>query len=70
MGSEGKVVTKENAEELAKWCGGKIVIEHDAIIHTITNPAINVPVEDGVKRAHVGDIIIKKENGTFDVYST
>jgi activator of HSP90 ATPase len=69
MGSQSKIVTQENAWELAVWCGGKLVQEQDALDPSITMPAINVPVgEDSVERARIGSLIIRKEDGTFGVF--
>lgn len=68
MGSEAKILTSENAVDLAKWCRGRIVTEEDAISPSITTPGINVPVKDGVHRASVGDTIIHNSDGTFSVY--
>lgn len=68
MGAEARTLTERNAEELAEWCGGKAVIERDALDFT-PSPGINVPVGKGlgVKRASLGDIIIRKDDGTFEV---
>jgi hypothetical protein len=69
MTSEARTVTANNAKELAEWCGGRAVVEHDALDSGITSPGINVPVGKGigVKRASMGDVIVQKHDGTFDV---
>lgn len=68
MGSEAKILTSENAVDLAKWCRGRIVAEEDAISPSITTPGINLLTNEGVKRASVGDTIIRNSDGTFSVY--
>ena len=64
---ESLTVTSANAEALAEWCGGTLVEEHDALDHGKTQPGINVLCGDDVKRASLGDTIIKHSNNTFDV---
>lgn len=68
MCTESRVLTRSNGEELAEWCGGILVVEHDALIHENTLPGINVPVGDDVQRASVGDMIIRNHDGTFRVF--
>jgi hypothetical protein len=65
--SEAKIVTRENALAIANWCRGKPVVEHDALDHSITSPGINVPIKGGVKRASLGDMIIRNDDGTFEI---
>lgn len=67
MGAEARNLTEKNAEELAQWCGGRLVNEHHALDHSETTPGINVPVAGGVQRASVGDTIVRKNDGTFTV---
>lgn len=68
MGSEARTLSEYNARELAEWCGGRAVVEHDALDHDKTTPGINVPVKGGVERAHVGDTLIRKNDGTFEIF--
>lgn len=68
MGSEARILTADNAFELAAWCGGRAVKEHDALNHGSFTPGINVPVGDGVERASMGDTIIRKNDGTFEIF--
>lgn len=77
MGQEARTLTAENAVELAAWCQGRFVLEHDALEDDKTSPGVNVPigryingVPAGVKRASVGDTIVCKNDGTFDVIKT
>jgi len=68
MSSQARTLTEKNAAELAAWCGGKSVVEHDALDDEKTSPGINVPTRDGVERASLGDSIIKNHDGTFGVF--
>jgi hypothetical protein len=68
MVSEGRILTHGNGWELASWCGGGLVTEHDALDESKTSPGINVPVGDGVQRASLGDTIIRKHDGTFEIF--
>jgi hypothetical protein len=72
MASEAKTLTANNAAELAHWCGGRAVKEHDALDHTSFTPGINVPTNGGasVERASMGDTIIKKHDGTFEIFKS
>ena len=70
MSEEARTVTEKNAADLAEWCGGRLVTEHDALDENKTSPGINVPVWGGamVKRAHVGDTIVRQSDGTFQLH--
>lgn len=68
MASEARNLTEKNAQELAHWCGGRVVKEHDALDHGSWTPGINVPVRDGVQRASVGDTIIRGNDGKFEIF--
>lgn len=68
MGSEARMVSESNITEVAEWCGGVVITEHDALDHSVTNPALNLPAGDEVVRAHIGDTIIKNHNGTFQIF--
>lgn len=68
MASQARTLTERNAAELADWCGGRLVTEHDALDGSKTFPGINVPTKDGVERASVGDTLIHKSDGTFEIY--
>lgn len=67
MSSEARTVTEKNAAELAVWCGGRLVMEHDALDDDKSSPGINVPTRDGVGRARVGDMLIRTNDGKFDI---
>lgn len=68
MSSEARTLTENNAAELADWCRGRAVTEHDALSRDKSYPGINVPVGDGVQRASLGDTIIHKNDGSFEIF--
>jgi hypothetical protein len=68
MSSQARILTNDNGRELAHWCGGRLVAEHDALDDSKTSPGINVPVGNDVQRASVGDTIIRKHDGTFEIF--
>lgn len=68
MGSEARLVSESNIAQVAEWTGGVIVTEHDALDHSVTNPALNLLTINGIERAHIGDTIIKNHNGTFQIW--
>lgn len=61
------LVTAETAEAVAAWCRGLLVEEIDPEDSSKRYPALNVQCGDEVKRASLGDYVIKHENGTYDV---
>lgn len=68
MSSEARLVTRDNAIAIAKWCGGYVVAQYDALDSNVSTPGINVPVGDHVERAQLGDVIIRKHDGTFEIF--
>lgn len=62
-----RTLTAANASEIAEWCDGMLVEEHDALDHSAVQPGINIQCGDDVKRASVGSVVIRKFDGTFDV---
>lgn len=70
MASEGRLLTKDNSAEIAEWCGGRMVPEKDSLTGLPVGIGINLLCGDEVKRASVGDVIIRNHNGTFDVNKT
>lgn len=59
----------DNRDEIADWCGGVGVLEHDAAVHSLTYPAINVPCREEMKRAQFTHWVFKYPDGTFDTYN-
>ena len=70
MSSQARMLTSLNVEELAEWCGGVSVVEHDALDHGVTYAALNVPTPQGVKRAREGNLIIQQHDGSFEVFKS
>jgi hypothetical protein len=68
MGSEGRIVTGSNTAEIAAWCGGRQVVQHDALDHDKITYGINVPVGDEVERASEGDMVIRNHDGSFRIH--
>ena len=65
---EAVQLTADNADEVSKWSGNSpIVVEHDALDHSKTQPGLNVGTFDGNRRASVGDFIVKDLLGEFHV---
>jgi hypothetical protein len=60
------MLSRELAATAAAWCDGVPTEEMDPFSNA-TYPAVNVRTPDGAKRASLGDYIIKKQNGDFDV---
>jgi hypothetical protein len=67
MGADSRIVTIHNVDELSAWCGGRVVIQHDAQDDNTTWPAINVQTEEGVQRAQVGDMLMRNHDETFTI---
>lgn len=66
--SGSKTVTENNVDEVAEWCGGRVVVQHDALDESVTREGINVPVGDHVERAQIGDMVCRNEDGTFEIF--
>lgn len=64
---EAVQLTSENQQEVAQWCHGQTVVEHDAEDYDITYSAINVETFQGTVRASEGDYIYKGASGHFYV---
>lgn len=62
---EAMTLTKENAEELANWCGGKIVEEQNPADPDDVYVGINFPTYDGNKRLSQGEVLVRNKNGHF-----
>ena len=64
-------VTPENMEELAKWCGGKI-LEDDVKGEQLSRSYIKVntpnPTSERQKRAYMGDWILKSKQN-FKIFT-
>jgi hypothetical protein len=67
MGAEARTVTPDTAYAISVWCGGVLVEEINAVDPSKSQPGINVPCGNEVKRASVGSAVVLKHDGTFDV---
>lgn len=65
---EAVELTAANVKDVAQWCNGFEVVEHDAFQHQVTNVGLNVPTLQGRVRASEGDYIFKGMDGNFYVY--
>lgn len=68
MSSQSRVVTESTVHEIALWCGGRVVVQHDALDYDKTVSAINVPVKNEVERASLGDVVIRNHDGSFQIH--
>lgn len=59
-------LTTFNGQDIAEWCGGKLVEEIDPFTKHVT-PGINVPTEGGNVRASLDSYILRTTGGSFDV---
>lgn len=57
----------DNATVLAAWSSAMVVEEVDPFDGDKKFPGLNVRCGNEVKRASLGDYVIKHDNGTFDV---
>lgn len=60
---------EDNAQVLSQWARGVVVEEIDPFDADKKYPGLNVQCGDTVKRASLGDCVIKHDDGTFDVMS-
>lgn len=60
-------LNEENAAAVAAWCGGDLVEEINAEYPDEKSPGINVPTDDGMKRASLGWYVVKFERHYFVV---
>lgn len=56
---EAMEVKPEDAQQIARWCGGEVATEISKIDKTLRFSAILLPTMTGVKRALEGDFIVK-----------
>lgn len=64
---ENKMLTPDNVTVVAVWARALIVEEVDPTDPELRSPALNVQCGDEVKRASIGDQVIKHDDGTFEV---
>lgn len=61
---------EDNAEVVAQWASAVVVEEIDPFDADKKYPGLNVQCGDTVKRASLGDCVIKHDDGTFDVLTS
>lgn len=61
------LISPETIKVVSVWANGVIVEEIDPIDDSKRYPALNVQCGDEVKRASLGDYVVKGKDGTFDV---
>lgn len=57
----------DNATVISAWARAVVVEEVDPFDADKKFPALNVQCGDSVKRASLGDYVLKHDDGTFDV---
>lgn len=55
----------ENVKELAGWCEGQAVLEHDALDYNTTFVGLNIPTPEGMKRVSQGEYLVKMGDEFF-----
>lgn len=53
----------ENAEQVAEWCGGRVVREET--LDGDMSLAVNFPTIDGNKRLSSGQVLVRSKTGQF-----
>lgn len=64
---QAMLLTPEMATVISVWCNGVLVEEIDPFDSSKRQPGVNVPCKDEIKRASVGDRVIRREDKSFDV---
>lgn len=66
--AQAMLLSPELVTVISAWCGGRVVEEIDPFDSQTRQPGINVQCQDEVKRASLGDYVVKHNDGSFDVY--
>lgn len=61
-------LTKENAEEVAAWCSGRVIEEYD-LGDEKTVAVIFPTLSEGTKRVAEGQMLVKASSGHFMVHN-
>lgn len=64
---EHMIVSPELVTTVAAWCKGAQVEEIDPFDAEKRYPALNIQTREGVKRASLGDAVIKHDDGSFSI---
>jgi hypothetical protein len=62
-----EMLTVDRATPISMWANAMAVEEIDPTDSTLRFPGLNVQTKDGVKRASLGDYVVKHSDGSFDV---
>ena len=57
------MITHDNVQQVADWCNGTAVVEHDGV--RVKDVAVLIPTLEGVMRGDEGDFIIRGVQGEF-----
>lgn len=58
-------ISSQNVTDVAAWCEGQEVVEHDALDHDKKFVGINVPTLIGMKRVSEGDYLVRGSRNSF-----
>jgi len=67
---EARQVTQENVSEIAEWCQGVVIEEHDPFDNSKIFLSLNAPTRLGGRRAGEGDYVVEVTNGRFEVHGS
>lgn len=62
-------IEPESVQRAALWCGGFEVTEVDPKTKSLVFVALNIPTSEEIKRASLGDYVIKDARGKIKVMS-
>lgn len=60
-------IEPDSVQRAALWCGGFEVTEVDPDTATVRFIALNIPTEDEIMRASLGDYVLKDNRGKITV---
>lgn len=67
---EAMKLTKENLDEAAVWCGGKVIESSKNSDPTDVYRALQFPTLNGIVNATIGDVLTKDADGRFNKMTT
>jgi hypothetical protein len=62
-------IEPESVQRAALWCGGFEVTEVDPESKSLVFVALNIPTQEEIKRAALGDYVVKDPRGGIKVLS-
>lgn len=60
-------VTQDSITVISVWCHAPVVSEQDALMPEVVYQALNVPTNDGPRRASDGNFVVRHSDGSFEV---